>query len=87
MRTQTTPDHLLLLKVSGDMEDVSDQQQDPLNQQVVFLLAFLPALVRRRRDRGRDSLGKAGGPYPDGGTEAQRRVRIKKKRKEVFKQS
>ena len=30
------------------MEDVSDQQQDPLNQQVVFLLAFLPALVRRK---------------------------------------
>lgn len=68
------------------MEDVSDQQQDPLNQQVVFLLPFLPALVRRR-DRGRDSLGKAGGTYPDGGTEAHRRVRIKKKGKEVFKQS
>lgn len=53
MRAQTTPDHLFLLKVGGDVEDVSDQQQDALNQQVVFFLPFLPALIRRRRDRGR----------------------------------
>lgn len=79
MRAQTAPDHLLPLKVGGDVEDVSDQQQDALDQQVVFLLPFLPALIRRRRDRGRDPLGKAGGTYPDEGAEAQRRVRIKKK--------
>lgn len=53
------------------MENISDQQQDPLNQQAVFLLPFLPALVRRRRVRGQDPLWKAGGIYPDGAREAQ----------------
>lgn len=49
-RTQEPPDpHLLLLKVSWDMENISDQQQDPFNQQVVFFLPILPVLGKKRK--------------------------------------
>lgn len=43
------PLHLLLLKVGWDMENISDQQKDPFNQQVVFFLPILPALGKRRK--------------------------------------
>lgn len=32
------------------MENISDQQKDPFNQQVVFFLPILPALGKRRKD-------------------------------------
>jgi hypothetical protein len=32
------------------MENISDQQKDPLDQQVVFFLPILPALGKRRKD-------------------------------------
>lgn len=51
-RTQMPQDpHLLLLKVSWDMENISDQQQDPFNQQVVFFLPILPVLGRKRKKK------------------------------------
>lgn len=39
-------DPLLLLKVGWDMENISDQQKDPFNQQVVFFLPILPAQLQ-----------------------------------------
>lgn len=33
------------------MENISDQQKDPFNQQAVFFLPILPALGKRRKDR------------------------------------
>lgn len=33
------------------MENISDQQQDPFNQQVVFFLPILPVLGKREKKK------------------------------------